>query len=409
MANLISGSPLRSLIRLSAPSSKRMSASRSPTGRIVPSAFTCAPASLASRRSNLISSFDDVTRALAVKLSAGTSLILKTCASRAASATETSNCRSEPGNPSVWRVPFALAVISPNFASRASCVSSPASFNWASTSSVPVATTGNRRFSSIPPMSGCSRISVRSAPSRGSSRPRLPSMPSCSLSIAACIDMRMFRPEKSASMGPTCPSIFRPVLVEPAFAGDCQQAVLAGFDGQGLELRDAVRAAGFAIGHLDIAELCVLDDCRDFLGARVARGFLRRIFPPRQRPSCPGPRGSFRGEPRRRSARTNGHPRDPRPATTARPASRSARSPASAASSPIPRCRRGRARPGRRPTVPDASSNAPSIANGRPICLVTNASIGPLCRPRSANATIEHDRKEQGSHDGKHDYDETAP
>ena len=192
-----------------------MSASRSPTGRIVPSAFTCAPASLASSPSNLISSLEDATRPLAVKASAGTSLTSKTCASRAASATETSNCRSEPGKPSVWRVPFVLAVMSPSFASRSSCVSSPASFKRASTFSVPVATTGNRRFSSIPPRSGCSSFRVRSAPSSGSRRPRLPLMSSCSLSIAACIDMRMFRPEKSASMGPRCPSTF--VLYSSSF------------------------------------------------------------------------------------------------------------------------------------------------------------------------------------------------
>ena len=61
MVSAISGSPLRNLISFSALSSNRMSASRSRARRIVPSAFTCAPASLALSPSNLISSSEDAT------------------------------------------------------------------------------------------------------------------------------------------------------------------------------------------------------------------------------------------------------------------------------------------------------------------------------------------------------------
>ena len=43
---------------------------------------------------------------------------------------------------------------------------------------------------------------------------------------------------------------FRPVLVELSIAGDRQQAVGAGFNGQRLEERDAIRLAGLAIGQL---------------------------------------------------------------------------------------------------------------------------------------------------------------
>ena len=71
--------------------------------------------------------------------------------------------------------------------------------------------------------------------------------------------------------GTDVPINFRPVLVDPSLAGHCQQSVLAGFYGQGLEVRDTVRVARYAIGHLDIAEPCVPDDCGDLCGARVAR------------------------------------------------------------------------------------------------------------------------------------------
>ena len=70
------------------------------------------------------------------------------------------------------RVPLVTTVKSPAFALKSSCVRSPASFNRASICAGPVTTTGTSSFSSMPPNSGCSILSVRSAPSSGS---RLPS------------------------------------------------------------------------------------------------------------------------------------------------------------------------------------------------------------------------------------------
>ena len=74
-------------------------------------------------------------------------------------------------------------------------------------------------------------------------------------------------------MGPTSVH-FRPELVELSIAGDRQQAVGAGFNGQRLEERTAIRLAGLAIGQFHMAELCVLDDRRYFRDARVTRSCL---------------------------------------------------------------------------------------------------------------------------------------
>ena len=231
---------------------------------------------------------------LAVKLSAGTSLIIEdSVRAGPRQRPRASNCRSEPGNPSVWRVPFALAVISPNFASRASCVSSPASFNWASTFERARCNDWQPKVLEHPAdvrmlEDQCEIRTVQGVESAEAAIDAELQPFDCSLHRHADVP-----PGEKRIDGTDVTVHFRPVLVEPAFAGDCQQAVLAGFDGQGLELRDAVRVTGFAIGHLDIAELCVLDDCRDFRGARVARGLLRRISPPLQRTSCRAPSRFF--------------------------------------------------------------------------------------------------------------------
>ena len=182
-----------------------MAAPRSRPARMLPSAFASAPANFALTPSSLISFREDTTCPPTSRASAGTPATSKADASRAASATEAEKRRSDPGRPRVRSVPFAFAAMSPSFASTSTWVSSPLSFNRASTLKRPVATTGRRRFSSIVPTSGCSTFRVRSAPSRGFSRPRLPLMSSRRFSTPPSSAMRMSRPENRASSGPNSP------------------------------------------------------------------------------------------------------------------------------------------------------------------------------------------------------------
>ena len=54
------------------------------------------------------------------------------------------------------------------------------------------------------------------------------------------------------------------------------------------------------------------------------------------------------------------------------------------------------------------SSNAPSIAKGRPDLLRDEGLDAALVSTQIGESEVEHDREEHSSHDGKNDDDETA-
>ena len=127
MDNGSSGSACSSLCRLSAASSKRSSALGSRARRTVPFARAVAPANLALTPSSLISLREEAKRPPTSSAPAGKPVTSNAAARRAASATEASTCRSDPGRPSARSVPPALTVMSPSLAARSSRVRSPAS------------------------------------------------------------------------------------------------------------------------------------------------------------------------------------------------------------------------------------------------------------------------------------------
>ena len=102
-------------------------------------------------------------------------------------------------------MPFTLALRSPTFALKSSCVSAPASFIRPSICIGPLAMTGTSSFLSMLPISGCSILSVRSAPSSGSSLPTTPLMSIASLPSDTCMCHAHVAADNSDFSGPASP------------------------------------------------------------------------------------------------------------------------------------------------------------------------------------------------------------
>ena len=230
-------------------------------------------------------------------------------------------------------------------------------------------------------------------------------MSSCSLSIAAWRSPCGCSARRRARRWAPRVRPVSPVLVEFSFPGDRQQAVGPRFDGQRLEERDAVRLPGLAIGDLHVAELGVLDDHRELGGARVGRG--ASSVRPAEHPVALAVAVLL--EENRDVAqfeRANVHgSRNQRPQPDVR--------------REAPDLDHLRLRAPFRVADADALGEdrdrrqhfelERAIDRERPADLLGDEGLdAALVSTQIGESEVEHDREEQGSHDGKSDDDETA-